>query len=70
MIIKLALLAALLSEPTVDPNSLDMLYKPCAKMYVDYVEVMQTDRFKGKIMGENLKYLCTPLKQPIGNGEM
>jgi len=70
MIIKLALLAALLSEPAVDPKSLDMLYEPCAKMYSDYIEVMQEDRFRGKLMGENLKYLCTPMKQPIGNGEM
>jgi hypothetical protein len=47
-----------------------MLYEPCAKMYSDYIEVMREDRFRGKLMGENLKYLCTPMKQPMGNGEM
>jgi hypothetical protein len=70
MIVKIALLAALLSEPAVDPKLLDMQYKPCVQMYSDYIEVSKVDMIKGKLMGANLKYLCTPINPPISNEEM
>ncbi len=62
MLIKVALLAALLSEPMVDIKLIDMSYEPCAEMYDDYIKTLNKDRISGKVMGENLKYLCTPVK--------
>lgn len=63
MIIKLALLASILSEPIVTPDMLDMTYKPCVEAYNIYVDINAKDQTKGKLVGKNLLYLCAPIKQ-------
>ncbi len=61
MLIKSALLAMLLSQP-VDPKLLDMTYGPCVDLYNKYVEVYKQDVVRGAIMGDNVRFLCTPIK--------
>lgn len=60
MIVKSVLLAWLLSQPLVLPEELDMSYKPCAELYVQYTKV--EDRTQKAVVGENLRYLCKPIK--------
>jgi hypothetical protein len=63
MIIEIALLASLLSEPKVTPDMLDMTYKPCVEAYNIYKDISEKDPTNGKLVGNNLLYLCAPIKQ-------
>lgn len=63
MIIEIALLASLLSEPIVTPDMLDMTYKPCVEAYNIYLDINSRDFTRGKVVGKNLLYLCAPIKQ-------
>ena len=60
MIVKSVLLAWLLSQPIVEPTELDMSYKPCVELYNSYTKIQNQEQ--KAIMGENLRYLCTPIK--------
>ena len=60
MLVKSVLLAWLLSQPVVQPQELDLSYKPCAELYNSYSKIEEVQQ--KAIVGENLRYLCKPIE--------
>jgi len=62
MIVEIALIASILSVPPLSEKDIDMTYKPCQDMYKVYKEVLAKDRLQGKLVGQRVRLLCSPIQ--------